>query len=525
MNDRLHLEELRASLSNPDVYPGRPERVAVIETHASIVFLTDNDVYKLKKPVDFGFLDYSTLEQRKQMCDLELSLNRRLAPAIYRDVVTVVRRDGGLRLGGAGDIVDYLVHMRRLPEARSLSSLIEDEAVRTDEIGAVAQRIAVFHETAAHGPDVERWGSLPAIRKNIEENFEQTKAFVGKTLPARAFNEISSYARAFLSENEGLLRQRIVDGMIRDGHGDLRAEHIYLLESVVIVDCIEFSDRLRCGDVAGDVGFLAMDLDALNRPDLSDRLVAEYVDATGFEIESVLDFYRCYRAYVRGKVVSFRVDLDESENSQTEQDYREARRFFHLAQRYAASDRAPRLILMSGLSGSGKSTLAQELSETLPAVVFDSDSTRKRLAGLKASVRREIPYGEGIYGHSMSARVYQELLNVASRELERGRTVILDATYLRGLDRENARALAAETGAKFLIAHCELPEELTRERLAQRATDEGRVSDGRWEIYLAQRNEVVPFSASESSSVVRIDSRQSTVDQAATVLARLESVG
>lgn len=516
-SDGHTFEELIATLSDPTTYPNQPDGVERIETHASVVFLAGEEVYKLKKPVDFGFLDYSTLDRRKRMCELEIEMNRRLAPDAYIDVVEVVRGDRGIQIGGNGETVDYLVHMRHLPESATLASLVKREAVRDIDIDAIARHIGAFHQRADHGPEVARWGRLEVVRQNIGENFEQTETYIGRTLPARIFGEISGYARAFLRDNEDLFCRRKEDGMIRDGHGDLRAEHVYLLNEVTIVDCIEFNDRLRCGDVAVDLGFLAMDLDAMNRPDLSDRLVASYVDASGFEVASVLDFYRCYRAYVRGKVASFRLNGDDGEAR------REARRFFHLSHRYATGDRGPRLIVMSGLTGSGKSTLAAELAETLPAAVLDSDTTRKRLAGIDPSERQEIPYGTGIYSAAMSERVYQALLDGARERLQRGQTVILDATYTKRADRQAATSLANELGADFYIPHCEASEDLTRQRLARRGTEPARVSDGRWEIYLAQRDAAEPFSGEEEKHRLLIDSSQPIETQAEAVLTALES--
>jgi len=512
---RPALDQLVAFLSNPDSYPERVERVERAETHASLVFLAGDDVYKLKKPVDFGFLDYSTLEQRERMCRLEVELNRRLAPDVYLGVVALTRGDDDFQLDGPGDVIDYLVHMRHLPESATLSAHVAQGAVSPEAIDAVARRIGAFHREAPRSPAIDRWGHPEAIRHNVEENFEQTRAFIDRTLPVRVAAEIERYARGFLADNEALLRRRVEAGMTRDGHGDLRAEHVYLLDDVTIVDCIEFNDRLRCGDVAADVGFLAMDLDAMNRPDLSDRLIATYSASSGFDVAPVLDFYRCYRAYVRGKVASFRLDGAGVR--------REARRFFHLAHRYAAGRRGPRLIVMSGLTGSGKSTLARELAEILPADVNDSDSTRKRLAGLASSDRQEVGVGEGIYSSEMSGRVYQALLDGARDRLRRGQTVILDATYIRREDRAAAAKIAAAAGARFLVAHCAAPEEITRQRLAERGKDPTRSSDGRWEIYLAQRDEADSFTDAEADNLVTVDTVQNLDAQAEQVLTAFES--
>ena len=504
-------------LNSPAAYPNLPERVSRIETHASVVYLAGDEVYKRKKPVDFGFLNYATLERRKLMCHLEVQLNQRLAPDIYLGVKPVTRGNHHVQIDGAGDVIDYLVHMRRLPEEAILAALVDEDNVNPAAIDAIAERIGSFHRTAARSPEIDRWGLPAAIRKNVEENFDQTRSFVGRALARPAFNTIATYSRSFLTEHRGVLNERVLDGMVRDGHGDIRCDHVYLLDDIAIVDCIEFNDRLRYGDVASDIGFLAMDLDARNRPDLSDRLISTYVAHTGFCLAEVLDFYRCYRAYVRGKVALFSLDTQANRRH-----LRDARRFFHLAHRYASGSRGPRLILMSGLTGSGKSTLASELGRILPATVVDSDSARKRLAGLALAARQEVAFNEGIYSPAHSRRVYEDLLKQAESDLAKGRSMILDATYSRLGDRKTAEDLASRHGAEFLVAFCDAPADVVRERLGKRSADPSRVSDGRWEIYLKQRESFEQFAESERSNVLQIDSRLPIDDQAQAILNRLE---
>ena len=516
------LHDIVEALKQPEIYPSQPESVEFIETHASAVFIAGADVYKLKKQVDFGFLDYSTLPQRRLMCHLEVQFNRRLAPDVYLGVEELVQDGERVSLGGRGDVVDYLVHMRRLPDDATLASLVDRDAVSHRDIDRIARRIATFHQRALRGPEVDRWGLPAAIEQNVEENFEQVQPYLGRSIPVATFERIVHYAREFLVEQRGLLNQRVLDGLTRDGHGDIRADHVYLLDEVTIVDCIEFNDRLRYGDVATDVGFLAMDLDARNRPDLSDRLISSYTAASGFDVEPVLDFFRCYRAFVRGKVASFRLEQEGLDDAGRSDVRREARRYFHLAHRYAAADRGSRLILMNGLTGTGKSTLARALAGVLPAEVIDSDSTRKRLAGLSPTERDPSGYGEGIYSAAMTEKVYRELLVRAGKLLARGQTVILDATYTGRADRQQARELAQEFGAEFLIAQCEVAEDVARSRLLTRVDDPASVSDGRWEIYLAQRDTADPLDRAEEPVTRRIDTGRPMDSQVESLLLRLE---
>lgn len=494
-------------LSNPATYPHRPPDVEVRETHASVAFLAGDEVYKLKKPVDFGFLDYSTLDRRREMCRLEVELNRRLAPDVYLGVETVVNRDGRIALGGDGEPVDYLVHMRRLPDEAALHHLIKQESVDDSRMEAIAEVVARFHSQAGRSAEIDRFGALETVSHNVEENFEQIEPYIGRTIPHSTFDRITDYSRRFMRENEGIFRARIDAGLICDGHGDLRAEHVYVLPNgrIEIIDCIEFNDRLRYGDVAVDLGFLAMDLDALGRPDLSDTLASSYRRESHYDLDPVFEFYKCYRAVVRGKVASFRLNQPGLRSEAQPGVQLEARRFFHIAQRYAAGDRGPRLLIMVGLTGSGKSTIARNLGEVLPATVIDSDTTRKELAGLGPMSRQENEYQSGIYSPEMSAKVYATLLERAGPLLKQGRTVILDATYIQRSDREAAKRLARQHGARFAAVHCDVSDDLARERLAERSGDPNRVSDGRWEIYVRQREAFDPLNEIATNELIRLD--------------------
>lgn len=521
----VSLDDCIAALQQPETYPNRPASVEFIETHTSAVFIAGDDVYKLKKPVDFGFLDYSTLSQRRLMCHLEVQFNRRLAPDVYLGVEELIQDGERLRLGGRGEVIDYLVHMLRLPDEATLAALVDRDEFTNDDIDRIATRIATFHQRARRGPEIDRQGLPAAIEQNVEENFEQVQPYLGRSIPAPTFDQIAHYAREFLVEQRGLLNQRVLDGLIRDGHGDIRTDHVYLLDDITIIDCIEFNDRIRHGDVATDIGFLAMDLDARNRPDLSDRLIETYTEASGFDVGPVLDFYRCYRAFVRGKVASFRLDqgaLDEAERSDI---LHEARGYFHLAHRYATADREPRLILMHGFTGAGKSTLARILAGVLPAEVIDSDSTRKRLAGVSPTDRDRSAFGEGIYSTGMTEKVYRELLDRAEGLLAHGRTVVLDATYTRRADRQQAADLARRFNARYAIVQCQVTDDVARSRLLNRADDPASVSDGRWEIYLAQRDSADPLDATEEPVACRIDTTQPLDTQMERFLLHMEHSG
>jgi aminoglycoside phosphotransferase family enzyme len=332
----LEIGELIEGLQDPACYPSRPARVEVRQTHASAVFLAGEDVYKLKKPVDFGFLDFSTLAKRGRMCRQEVGLNRRLAPSVYLGVERLVERGGALRVGGAGRLVDYLVHMRRLDDESSLAAAVRGGAATTAGIEAVAEMLAAFHLKSARGLQIDAYGAPAAIRRNVDENFLQMQPFIGVTITRETLAEIRERSVAFLADNAGLLQERVARGCIRDCHGDLRAEHVYFEPGgISIIDCIEFNERFRYGDVASDVAFLAMDLTRLGREDLADVFVQSYSERTPFAVGEVLDFYQCYRAFVRGKVASFRASEPELSEGAREASTAEALQHFDLSAGYA----------------------------------------------------------------------------------------------------------------------------------------------------------------------------------------------
>ncbi len=517
----MNLDQKINALSNPDLYPSQPDTVEVRQTHASAVFLAGDLVYKLKKPVDFGFLNYSTLERREQMCHAEVALNRRLSSGIYLGVSRLAATNGGVEIDGTGPTVDVVVRMKRLSDTDSLNARIGLDSITTAQISAAARKIASFHAAAARGVEIDTYGTPESISRNVNENFQQTQEFVNLTISKTQFDEIQAYASDFLRTNQEVFAERISSGHICDGHGDLRTDHVYFNSDVNIIDCIEFSDRLRYGDVAADTGFLLMDLDAMNRPDLAAELINAYVAAGGDNLEPVDLFYRCYRAYVRGKVAALETIGDVLDPDRQHQAQRDARRYFQLAHRYTHGALRPRLVLLSGFTGTGKSTLAEQLADVLPAHIISSDIVRKKLAGDNPDTRHIVPPGTGIYSPEMTDCVYDELLRKATRYLKRNQTVIVDASWLSRNHREAANATAIETKSQFLFVECVAPPDVVRERLANRDTESDRVSDGRWEIYQSQQLSADPVTEFASREHLVVDTTGSALSQIDTVLASL----
>jgi len=329
------LPELVQSLLSPEAYPEAVASVDLVQTQMSFVFLTGDYVYKVKKPVDLGYLDYTTLEKRLFYCQREVELNGRLCPGVYLGVVPLTRKAGRIVVGGEGETIEYAVRMRYLPQEAMLDSLLVKNQVSPEMLTVVAQKLAEFHRKAATSDAISAFGEVAAIKVNTDENFSQTEAYISRTISAKQYRCIKDYTNSFLKDNVSLFRQRVGEGRIKDCHGDLHAAHVCFTDSVCIYDCIEFNDRFRYGDVASEIALLAMDLDRYGRADLSASFVADYVAFSRDEdLDRLLNFYKCYRAYVRGKVVGFKLDDPYVPEGEKEKALAAVRRYFALAESY-----------------------------------------------------------------------------------------------------------------------------------------------------------------------------------------------
>jgi len=488
------LPELIRGLLEPIAYPYAVGKVELVQTHVSYVLLAGDFVYKIKKPVDFGFLDFTTLAKRRYYCRQEVILNGRLCPGAYLGVVPVTRQDGRFHLEGQGKAVECAVKMRRLPADRMLDSLLAAGKVSPSMVEAVAERLADFHARAATSAAISRYGAR-AIRIAWEENFEQWAPFIDDTITTEQDRYLRAYVRSFFVRQRLLLARRVQQGRIRDCHGDVRSESVCFADGICIFDCIEFNRRFRYTDVAGDIGFLAMDLDFRDRPDLASVLVQRYARAAADpEVLNVIDFYKCYRACVRGKVEGFKLNQAEISAEEKEQARSLARRYFRLACQYAAQEPPPLLLITCGLVATGKTALAQALGEAAGMPVISSDVVRKELAGLAPRERRFEPFGRGIYSPRFSERTYKALLERARAALAEGRSVIVDATFGQRRHRQRARELAQAMGARFLCLECRAEERVIRQRLEERLRAGRDASDARWETYEAQKQVFEPLA-------------------------------
>ncbi|MBU5612599.1 bifunctional aminoglycoside phosphotransferase/ATP-binding protein [Geomonas azotofigens] len=514
-------QKLIKSLLEAAAYPEPTGEVRLVETHVSFIFITDHFVYKVKKAVDYGFLDFTTLERRRFYCGEEVRLNRRLCPEVYLGVVELRETERGAAFAGDGAVIDYAVKMRRLPEERMLDRLLSEGAVFPADMARIAAAVAAFHAGAERGPHIDACAAPEMIGQNWEQNFRQSAPFVGSTLRAGELAEIRQWATSFLAENEPLFRERVAGGFIRDCDGDLHSGNICLTEPVCIFDCIEFSEKFRYIDTAADLAFLLMDLEYAGRPDLARVLLAAYREASGDAgMSPLLDFYKAQRAFVRGKVTSLRLAQPGLSPEQRAGVEASARRYFRLTRGYALRGRlVPTLILTCGLSGSGKSSLAGELSRELGLEITRSDLVRKALAGVPAAGGAAGAHGrDGIYNDEMDRATYAALLAEAERALALGRGIVVDATFKRRSDRERFRQLAARLDAPFLIAHTRCPEQVAHERLDRRRHDPAEVSDARWEQYQRQR---VEFEFPEPGESLLLDSTLPVWDEADLVMAAM----
>jgi hypothetical protein len=332
----LDIPSLQKALLDPKIYPDHPRVVKCIETHISLLFLTGNHVYKVKKPVDFGFLDFTSLEKRKIFCEEEVRLNRRLSPDIYLGVVRITREGSRILLDGEGEWVECAVKMKQIPEEFLMDKLLERKKVTPKMIEAVSERLARFYFTAETNDLIKSFAQPERLKQDTDENFEQTKRYIDLAIPREVYEEVKRRTNEFFETKKEVFRQRIASDRIRDCHGDLRLEHIFWKDGISIFDCIEFNERFRYTDVAADIAFLAMDLDFHGRQDLGEHLTRAFIGESGdHEFMEVLDFYKCYRAYVRGKVESFRLDDPNIPKGQKEEALKRAQKYFGLAHQYA----------------------------------------------------------------------------------------------------------------------------------------------------------------------------------------------
>ena len=474
-----HQEKIFQFMETSDFYPHPVSKIEQRETHISKVFLTGAYVYKIKKSVNLEFLDYTTPAKRNYYCHQETTLNRRLSHNIYLGVVAITFKEGRYYLSGPGKPVEYAVKMRQLPEDRSLIRMLKDGKIDNTLIEQLARMLADFYQCSATGEKITVFGSWETIRAKCEENFGQMEKFAGEMFNDRIFHVIHAATRSFLIRRQPLFRHRTENGKICDCHGDLRSGHIYFDDGIQIIDCIEFNERYRYSDISSDLAFLAMDLDFEGFPEMARHLInffAQYANDSDMLV--LIDFYKCYRALIRTKVNCLRLENASIGDWGKASIRREIDRYMDLAYQYALQFTRPTLWVVCGMPASGKSTISNELSRILDIKVFCSDLVRKELFGLDPHDIMEVPFEKGIYSKGAGSLTYGKLLLLAQEEIEKGDSVILDATFSNTHQRFEASRLVRDTDANIVFVECLSPVNLSKARLMKRRTGPS-ISDAR----------------------------------------------
>lgn len=501
-------EDLLSFLSDPKTY-GLSQEVLHIETHISDVFLAGDFVYKVKKPVFFGFLDFSTLEKRKFYCEEEVRLNQRLAQDVYLGVVPICRhRDGRLFFGdGEGEIIEYAVKMRRLDEEESLPRLIESGRFSEGDMDRLVDKLCEFYRGQGLDKENARFGRPEMVKHNACENFEQIFPCIGDTILPHEFSAVESFSNTFLLEQRELFLRRAEEGNIKDCHGDLHAGHIYFSGGKpLVLDAIEFNERFRYGDAASDIAFLTMDLAFLGYPRLALLFAHKMAEALGDkDLPKLLPFYEVYRACVRGKVEGFSY-LDAKDHEQRRFFLNRVRRYFRLAWRMSLGLPRPFAVVIHGLMGSGKTTLAHFAQEALDIEAISTDKLRKTIAGTGLEPSR-VPFGSGIYDAEMTKNTYIALADEGVKRLAQGKSVIFDGSFAKPWMRRllEERLFALEERPKWLFVYLDAPLALLEERLNAREIAGEKISDGRLELLQAQIAGFSPPGDGVVAPVLRVD--------------------
>lgn len=523
----IDLMTLIRALSRPEAYPHAVEFIEVHQTHISVVFLAGAFAYKLKKPVNFEFLDFSTLELRKHFCEEEVRLNRRLAPYVYLGVVPVTNDDNSLRFGGFGPIIEWAVQMKRLPPEATLEHHVLHDTVPPRLLQMLAERLADFHRHADRNDRSATFAEFPVVAQNAAANLAQTQGHVATTVSPSVHERVRVLTQAHLARYRALIELRADGNVACDTHGDLHLDHIYFFpeepppSDVVMIDCIEFADRFRYADPVADMAFLVMDLKFHGRRDLARCFADVYFQAAkDAQGRALLPFYCAYRAMVRAKVEGLQLhepEIDPADRAAA-QTHARAHWLLALGELDAPSQR-PALVLVIGLPGAGKSTLAQALARQANCELLRSDEIRKQLAG---PGDKSMKFGEGIYASSWTERTYDEMLRRTEKSVLNGDRVLIDANFPAETLRARFLAAARSWGIPAVLLHCQTKPEIVRARLSAR---HGDASDADWTIHQQLADAWEPFSPCTSRcahSLQTNGSLEETLFQAAAILRQEE---
>jgi len=483
-------------LTNPKSYPHPTSaKIRHLETHISHIFLCGEYAYKLKKGLDLGFLDFTSLEKRKFYCEEELRLNSIFAPEIYLDVVPIYKHEGQLSFQKDGEVVEYLLKMREFNQEDIFSSIVERDDFSTDLFTELAQKLARVHQKAASNAAISAYASPENIRKIADQNFAQTHQYIGRCLSKVSFERIRKFTLSFIEENDLLFKSRQESGRIRECHGDLHLNNICIYKGEIqFFDRIEFNKEFRNIDVIYDLAFLIMDLHHKNQRALATRVMNEYLEQTGdYKGAALLSFYASLRAYIRGKVTSFRLNNVDISPEEKDNIIEEATSYFDLAESYAAKKK-PGLYITCGLSGSGKSTVARRIAAKEEFMIIRSDAMRKHLTAVPLYEKGP----ESIYKSEVSVATYNKLIELADFLTDYGVSVLLDAKFDKKELRSRALELAERKNLNFKILYCHASPDELKNRLRERAGD---VSDADASLIDRQVKDFDDFSPKEKKYI------------------------
>lgn len=487
-------------MQKPEFYP-HPVRepIQLIQTHASSVLLTGDYVYKLKKSVNFGFLDFSSLAKRQHFLNEELRMNRVIAPDIYLEVIAITQTNDLFSLGGTGEPVEYVLKMNQFPQEALLINMFKEGKLTEKHIKELGKVVARFHAQTITNEYIRGFGEIEKIKSAIDENYDQTEKYIGIAQTQHQYDETRKFTDGFLFERKAIFKQRQEQEKIRECHGDLHLKNIcFWRDRIQLFDRIEFNESFRFVDVMYDVAFTVMDLDARGRKDFSNLFLNTYIEQTGdWEGLQVLPLYLSRQAYVRAKVNSLLLDDLAISEEDKQSAIKTATEYYRLAWEYTKTSKG-QLILMSGLSGSGKSTVARQLAKRINAIHIRSDAVRKHLAEISIGDRAS----DELYTPQMNQKTYDRLLELGKMLTSQGFSVILDAKYDRQNLREPAITYAQSNNIPLRILYCTAPIEVLRDRISHRTND---ISDATVDLLIQQQATAEPFSTSEQAYVTTID--------------------
>ncbi|SDI09352.1 bifunctional aminoglycoside phosphotransferase/ATP-binding protein [Pseudomonas panipatensis] len=501
-------QTLIAALQNPALYPHAVEQVRVIETHISWVLLTGTYVYKIKKPVNFGFLDFTSLEARKHFCEEELRLNQRLTEGLYLEVLPITGSESEPHIGGDGPVIEYALKCREFPQTGLLSEVQARGELHAAHIDALARQIAEFHRMTPQVPQDNPLGTAEAVMAPVRQNFEQIRPLLGEKADLLQLDALEAWAESSYERLLPVLQARKANGFIRECHGDIHLGNAALIDGkVVLFDCIEFNEPFRFTDVCADFAFLAMDLEDRGLKCHARRFVSQYLECTGdYQSLEILNFYKAYRALVRAKIALFSL-AHQHDAVQKAATLRQYRNYANLAESYSAIP-SRFLALTMGVSAVGKSSVALRLVEALGAIRLRSDVERKRLFG-EQQTNQQGALATGIYSAEASAATYERLNGLAGDILRAGYPVVLDATFLKHTQRLAARQVADATGVPYLIIDCQAPDSVIAGWLAQRQASGGDPSDATLAVVQSQQAEREALDSDEQARSKRVDTQDS----------------